>query len=59
VENLWLQPLDGSPGRQFTNFPAELINTYQWSPDGKSIGMIRMHTESDVVLLHDTGASSQ
>jgi serine/threonine protein kinase len=59
VENIWLQPLDGSPGRQITNFPAELINTYHWSPDGRSIGMLRGHTESDVVLLHDTGASSQ
>jgi len=36
-----------------------LINTYHWSPDGKSIAMLRGHTESDVVLLHDTGASSQ
>ena len=59
VENLWLQPLDGSPGRQLTNFPAELIGTYHWSPDGKSIGMIRAHTESDVVLLRDTSASPQ
>jgi Tol biopolymer transport system component len=59
VENLWLQPLDGSPGRQITNFPAELITAYHWSPDGKSIAMVREHTDSDVVLLHDTGANSQ
>jgi serine/threonine protein kinase len=59
VENLWLQPLDGSPGRQITNFPSELIDSFHWSPDGKTIAMIRTHTESDVVLLHDTGASLQ
>ncbi len=59
VENLWLQPLDGSPSRQITNFPAELITAFHWSPDGKSIAMIREHTDSDVVLLHDTGANSQ
>ena len=59
VENLWLQPLDGSAGRQITNFPAEFIATYHLSPDGKSMAMIRVHTDSDVVLLHDTGANSQ
>jgi hypothetical protein len=51
--------LDGSAGRQITNFPAELISAYHWSPDGKSIAVIREHTDSDVVFLHDTGAASQ
>jgi Tol biopolymer transport system component len=59
VENLWLQPLDGSTGRQLTNFQDELIDTYHWSPDGKSLGMIRSQTESDVVLLHESGATTQ
>jgi eukaryotic-like serine/threonine-protein kinase len=54
VENLWLQPLDGSPGRQITNFPAERITLFHWSPDGKSIAMLREHTDSDVVLLKET-----
>jgi len=57
VENLWFQPLDGSPGHQLTNFPAELIGVYHWSPDGKSIGMDRFHTESDVVLLRESTAT--
>ena len=59
VENLFLQPLDGSPGRQITNFPSDLVDAVHRSPDGKSMGMIRSRTESDVVLLHDTGASPQ
>jgi eukaryotic-like serine/threonine-protein kinase len=59
VENLWFQPLDGSPGHQLTSFPAELIGSYQWSPDGKSIGMLRFHTESDVVLLRESSATAQ
>jgi Tol biopolymer transport system component len=59
VENLFLQPLDGSPGRQIMNFPSNRIDAVHWSPDGKSIGMIRSQTESDIVLLHDTGASPQ
>jgi eukaryotic-like serine/threonine-protein kinase len=56
VDNLWEQPLDGSPGRQITNFTTERINAWHFSPDGKSIGMIRAHMESDAVLLHDNAA---
>src|ERR1700733_2564586 len=59
VGNLWMQPLDGSPGRQITNFTSEVIDTVHLAPDGKSIGMIRSQTEADVVLLRDSGASSQ
>jgi eukaryotic-like serine/threonine-protein kinase len=54
VENLWLQPLNGSKGRQITNFPTELVEAFHISPDGKTLGMVRSHTESDVVLLRDT-----
>jgi eukaryotic-like serine/threonine-protein kinase len=53
VDNLWLQPLDGSPGRQITNFSAEHIRDFHWSFDGKQLGLIRGHTDSDVVLIHD------
>jgi serine/threonine protein kinase len=56
VENLWQQPIDGGPGRQITNFPAEQITNYHGSPDGKTIAMIRQHIDSDVVLLKDTGS---
>jgi eukaryotic-like serine/threonine-protein kinase len=59
VENLWFQPLDGTPGRQITNFPSELIEVYHWSPDGKSLAMIRWHGESDVVLLRDSSNATQ
>ena len=59
TDNLWLQPLDGSRGRQITNFTSDTIPTFRFSPDGKNIGVIRSRTESDVVLLHDTGATSR
>ena len=52
--NLWLQPLDGKPGRQITHFPAEEIYGFGWSPDGKKLLVGRGHSESDVVLLRDT-----
>jgi eukaryotic-like serine/threonine-protein kinase len=57
VDNLWLQPLDGSRGHQITNFQSDGIQNFQFSPNGKTLGVLRNHTESDVVLLHDTGAS--
>jgi len=59
VENLWLQPLDGSRGHQITNFQSDAIQNFHFSLDGKTLGVFRKHTESDVVLLHDTGASPQ
>jgi hypothetical protein len=55
VDNLWLQPLDGSRGHQITNFQSDVIRLFEFSPDGKTVGVFRQHTESDVVLLHDTG----
>ncbi len=51
ADNLWLQPLDGSPGRQITNYKSELITDFQWSPGGKQLGIIRGHPDSDVVLI--------
>ena len=51
--NVWLQPLDGSPGRQVTHLPSEQISGYAWSPDGKSIALIRREDVADVVLLKE------
>jgi eukaryotic-like serine/threonine-protein kinase len=53
VDNLWMQPLDGSKGKQITDFPAEHINDFHWSFDGKQLGLIRGHADSDVVLIRD------
>ena len=59
VDNLWLQPLDGSRGHQITNFQADTIQVFQYSPDSKTLGVFLQHTESDVVLLHDTSDSAR
>jgi serine/threonine protein kinase len=59
TDNLWVQPLDGSPGHQITNSPADVIQAFQYSLDGKSLAVMRTRVESDIVLLHDTGTSSQ
>ena len=54
VDNLWVQPLDGSPGRQLTNFTALKIYWYQWSSDGKSLALVRGDSPSDLVLIQDS-----
>jgi Tol biopolymer transport system component len=54
TDNLWLQPLDGSPGKQLTNFKSEQITDFRWSFDGSKLGMVRGHTDSDVVLLQES-----
>jgi serine/threonine protein kinase/Tol biopolymer transport system component len=53
ADNVWIQPLDGSPGRQITHFTSEQITAFHWSPDGKTLGIVRGHTDSDVVLLQE------
>jgi Tol biopolymer transport system component len=54
IENLWLQPLDGSAGKQLTNFKSERIgDNFAWSPDGSKLAIIRGHTDSDVILVRD------
>ena len=54
VENIWIQPLDGSPGREITHFNLEQIISFHWSPDGKNLGILRGHTDSDVVMLQES-----
>jgi eukaryotic-like serine/threonine-protein kinase len=55
VDNLWSQPLDGSKGRQITDFPSERIYDFHWSFDGKQLALVRGHNDSDVVLMKDQG----
>jgi Tol biopolymer transport system component len=59
TENLWIQPLDGSPGRQITNFKSDVISSFRFSPDGKTLGVLHAQIESDVVLLRDADAASR
>src|SRR5579859_2612537 len=53
VDNLWLQPLDGGAGHQITNYTSLRIYSYQWSPDGKRLALVRGDTPSDLVLIQD------
>jgi len=53
VDNLWVQPLDGSPRRQLTHFTSERIGGYAFSKDGTRLGVRRGHADSDAVLLRN------
>lgn len=52
VSNVWLQPLDGSPPKQLTNFTSETIFRFAWSPDGKMIVAERGTETGDIVLIN-------
>ena len=54
IDNIWLQPLDGSPGHPITQFGTEQIFFFHWSSDGKNLGILHGHTDSDVVLLQES-----
>jgi Tol biopolymer transport system component len=52
TENIWVQPLDGTPMRQLTQFNDDrTIVDFSWSPDGRKLAVTRASTLSDVVLL--------
>ncbi|MGH9774332.1 MAG: protein kinase domain-containing protein [Candidatus Acidiferrales bacterium] len=53
IDNLWVQPLNGSAGKQVTNFPTDQIFEFAWTPDGKQLGVIRLRGESNSVLIND------
>jgi Tol biopolymer transport system component/predicted Ser/Thr protein kinase len=54
VDNVWVQPLDGSAGHPITDFKSEQIWSFHLSPDGKSLGILRGHFDFDVVLLQES-----
>jgi Tol biopolymer transport system component len=54
IDNLWVQPLDGSSAHPLTHFTGEVIGRFAFSLDGKKIAIERGHVASDAVLLSDT-----
>ena len=60
IDNVWMQPLDGSKGRKLTNFDsAKTIQDFRWSPDGKVLALLRLAFVSDVILLRNNPGSSR
>jgi eukaryotic-like serine/threonine-protein kinase len=54
VDNIWMQPVDGSAGRQVTDFKSGQIWSVDLSPDGKSLAVLHGQYVADVVLLQET-----
>src|SRR5438552_6134649 len=53
ISNIWIQPLDGSPAKQLTDFKSDRIYSFDWSPDGKWLALSRGPEQRDVVLMSD------
>jgi len=53
VSNLWVQPIDGSPPKQLTDFKTDRVFLFDWSPDGKWLAMARGPEQRDAVLMTD------
>ena len=54
--NLWEQPVEGGPTKKITNFgPGRSMVRFEFSKDGKEMGVMMGATESDVVLFKDEG----
>lgn len=51
VSNIWVQPLDGRPPLQLSDFNGERIDSFDWSPDGRRLVVVRSTETSDVVLI--------
>jgi Tol biopolymer transport system component len=56
AENLWLQPFDGAPGKQLTDYATERIADFRWSHEGNRLAILREYAESVVVEILDTDA---
>ena len=56
VDNIWVQPLNGSNGKRITAFDSVQTLNFHWSPDGRKLCVLRGHTDSDVVLIRDSSS---
>jgi Tol biopolymer transport system component len=53
TSNIWGQPFAGGAPKQLTNFDAERIFSFAWSPDGKQLALARGQFNRQIVLLTD------
>ncbi|MEW6127737.1 MAG: winged helix-turn-helix domain-containing protein [Acidobacteriota bacterium] len=53
VLSLWFQPLNGDPPKRQSDFNAQYIAFFDWSPDGTSLALTQSTKTSDVILMRD------
>jgi Tol biopolymer transport system component len=51
VSNIVCLPLDGRPPFPVTDFKADLIDAFDWSPDGRRLALARLNSSGGVVLI--------
>jgi Tol biopolymer transport system component/DNA-binding winged helix-turn-helix (wHTH) protein len=51
VSNLWMQPLDGGPKRQLTDFTTNGVHNFAYSHDGSALYVVRIYQNSHAVLI--------
>ena len=51
TDKIWMQLVDGSQGHPVTHFTDDHVRDYAWSPDGKTLAVVRFHAVSDVILF--------
>jgi Tol biopolymer transport system component len=49
--NIWSQPLDGAPPKRLTDFKGDKALSFDWSPDGKRLVILRGAAVSSVVSI--------
>jgi len=59
VDNIWVQPIDGSKGHTITDFKSDLIYDFRWSRDGSRLAVNRGNDLGDIVLLHEVAPSPE
>ncbi len=52
VPNIWLQPIEGGDPKPLTNFPSDIIISFNWNADGSQLAVIRGAKTSDVILIN-------
>ncbi|HEX4951748.1 MAG TPA: hypothetical protein VFZ34_34130 [Blastocatellia bacterium] len=53
VTNLWRLPLNGRPPEQMTDFKADIITQFAWSPDETQLVCARRSQNDNVLLLRE------
>lgn len=51
MPEVFLQSLDGGEPKQLTNFRSDRINSFDWSPDGKNLLVVRSKSLNDAVMI--------
>jgi Tol biopolymer transport system component len=52
--NLWIQPRDGGPPKQLTDFTSDHIVSFAMSPDGRQLALSRGIFTDDVVMISNS-----